>query len=144
MANSESASDLEWVKPRKPASVPAPAANEEEAMSKAEMEWVELNQQLARMKKMDGSNEYQETQKQKIQRKLMENPFVPIGALMTTGCLFMGLYKFVRKDMAGSQTMMRGRIAAQGMTVIACMIGVTLEFKKGMQRKLEKARENKD
>ena len=39
--------------------------------------------------------------------------FVFPGCLLTTGFLVNGLFKFGRRDMAGSQVMMRGRIAAQ-------------------------------
>ena len=46
-------------------------------------------------------------------RKVSENPLVPIGALLTTGFLFNGLFKFGRRDSAASQKMMRGRIVAQ-------------------------------
>jgi hypothetical protein len=53
----------------------------------------------------------------------MQNPFIPLGAMGTAGCLMVGLVSFVRKDSAKSQTMMRGRIAAQGFTVIAMCIG---------------------
>ena len=53
----------------------------------------------------------------------MQNPFIPLGAIGTAGCLMVGLVSFVRKDSAKSQTMMRGRIAAQGFTVIAMCIG---------------------
>ena len=53
----------------------------------------------------------------------MQNPFIPLGAMGTAGCLMVGLVSFVRKDSAKSQTMVRGRIAAQGFTVIAMCIG---------------------
>ena len=50
MANNDNSSELEWVKPKKlaPAPAPAVAAKDGEAMSQAEMEWIQLNQQLAR------------------------------------------------------------------------------------------------
>ena len=58
-------------------------------------------------------------------RKFAENPLVPIGALLTTGFLFNGLFKFGRRDSAASQTMMRGRIAAQ----VSGNLIVTFRFK---------------
>ena len=56
-------------------------------------------------------------------RKFKENPLIPIGGLVTIGFLTNGLFKFGRKDSAGSQVMMRGRIVAQGFTVVALMSG---------------------
>ena len=56
---------------------------------------------------------HQETANEKLVRKFWENPFIPIGGLLTTGFLCNGLFKFGRRDSAGSQVMMRGRIAAQ-------------------------------
>ena len=56
---------------------------------------------------------HQETPNEKLVRKFKENPLIPIGALLTTGFLINGLFKFGRRDSAGSQVMMRGRIAAQ-------------------------------
>ncbi len=66
---------------------------------------------------------FQETPKAKLLRKMMENPFVPLGTIATTGCLAAGLVKFARKDRWGSQKMMRGRVAAQGFTVLAIALG---------------------
>jgi len=105
----------------------------EDELKAAELEWVQLNQTLSKLKKMDGEG-VQETQKEKLTRKVMENPFIPIGSLATAGCLMMGLGKFARNDMAGSQTMMRGRIAAQGFTVIAVILGLGLSANKQMQK----------
>merc|ERR1719414_2276633 len=91
------------------------------AEAAAEFEWIQLTQTLGQQKAMDDSKI--ETSKEKLQRKFKENPLIPIGALATTGCLMMGLGKFARKDSHGSQMMMRGRIAAQGFTIFAMLIG---------------------
>ena len=61
----------------------------------------------------ESGKRHQETANEKLMRKFNENPLVPIGALLTTGFLFNGLFKFGRRDSAASQKMMRGRIAAQ-------------------------------
>ena len=61
---------------------------------------------------------HQETANEKLVRKFWENPFIPIGGVLTTGFLCNGLFKFGRRDSAGSQVMMRGRIAAQVLILI--------------------------
>lgn len=62
--------------------------------------------------------------KEKTLRKAKENPFVPIGCLGTAGALIYGLRAFHRGETRQSQLMMRGRIFAQGFTVVALVIGV--------------------
>ncbi len=51
------------------------------------------------------------------------NPFVPLGCLLTIGVLFRGLWAMRSNDRAKSQQMMRYRVAAQGSTVVALVIG---------------------
>ncbi|CAB1419658.1 unnamed protein product [Pleuronectes platessa] len=65
-----------------------------------------------------------ETFKEKLSRKTKENPFVPIGCLATAGALIFGLRSFQQGKTRQSQLLMRGRIAAQGFTVVAIIIGV--------------------
>lgn len=45
---------------------------------------------------------------------------------MTAGVLSVGLYSFRTGNQKLSQLMMRSRVAAQGLTVIALVIGVAL------------------
>merc|ERR1711972_544637 len=92
-----------------------------------EFEWIELNQGLAINR--ESGKKHQETANEKLMRKFKENPLIPIGCLLTTGFLVNGLFKFGRKDMAGSQVMMRGRIAAQGFTIFAMLGGVAAQIK---------------
>ena len=47
------------------------------------------------------------------------------GALATVGALSYGLYSFIRGDAQMQQYMMRSRVAAQGGTLIAVIVGVT-------------------
>eukprot|EP00088_Acartia_fossae_P048744 TRINITY_DN53254_c0_g1_i1.p1 TRINITY_DN53254_c0_g1~~TRINITY_DN53254_c0_g1_i1.p1 ORF type:complete len:117 (-),score=10.91 TRINITY_DN53254_c0_g1_i1:108-458(-) len=101
-------------------------------MEAAELEWIQLNQKLA-MNRTADDEKGPETTKEKFMRKFSENPLVPIGAIMTAGCLMMGLGKFARKDSSGSQTMMRGRIAAQGFTVFGMLVGVMYQMRKQMK-----------
>ena len=54
-----------------------------------------------------------------------KNPFVPIGCVITGAVLLNGLMAMRKNDKVKSQRMMRYRVAAQGMTLIA-VIGGTL------------------
>ncbi|XP_008325638.1 HIG1 domain family member 2A, mitochondrial [Cynoglossus semilaevis] len=65
-----------------------------------------------------------ETFKEKFIRKTKENPFVPIGCLATAGALLYGLRAFHLGKNKQSQLLMRGRIAAQGFTVVAIIFGI--------------------
>jgi hypothetical protein len=51
------------------------------------------------------------------------NPLVPIGCLVTIGVLGNGILAMKNKDKNKSQRMMRYRVGAQGITVIALVIG---------------------
>ncbi|XP_004679302.2 PREDICTED: HIG1 domain family member 2A, mitochondrial [Condylura cristata] len=65
-----------------------------------------------------------ETFKEKLIRKTRENPVVPIGCLGTAAALTYGLYCFHRGQSHRSQLMMRTRIAAQGLTIAAILLGL--------------------
>ncbi|KAL4683657.1 hypothetical protein H8959_021351 [Pygathrix nigripes] len=67
-----------------------------------------------------------ESFKEKFLRKTRENPVVPIGCLATVAALTYGLYSFYRGDSQRSQLMMRTRIAAQGFTVTALLLGLAV------------------
>ncbi|KAM4621465.1 HIG1 domain family member 2A, mitochondrial [Polymixia lowei] len=66
----------------------------------------------------------EETFREKFARKTKENPFVPIGCLGTAGALLYGLRAFNQGKTRQSQLLMRGRIFAQGFTVVAIIVGV--------------------
>ncbi|XP_038849316.1 HIG1 domain family member 2A-like [Salvelinus namaycush] len=66
----------------------------------------------------------EETFQEKFMRKSKENPFVPIGCLGTAGALMYGLRAFKQGKTRQSQLLMRGRIFAQGFTVVAVIFGV--------------------
>merc|ERR1711991_1033805 len=55
--------------------------------------------------------------------KLADNPWVPIGALTTGAVLSSGLYAFYKGKVGMSQSMMRLRVVAQGMTVLVLVVG---------------------
>lgn len=60
---------------------------------------------------------------QKMKRAIKSNPFVPVGCLVTLGVLARGLFAMKNKDTAKSQAMMRYRVAAQGVTIMALIAG---------------------
>jgi hypothetical protein len=60
----------------------------------------------------------------KIKRMFTEQPLIPFGATVTLGFLLAGLTSMRSGDKARSQWMMRGRVAAQGFTVIAIYFGI--------------------
>mmetsp|Transcript_21360 Transcript_21360/g.44472 ORF Transcript_21360/g.44472 Transcript_21360/m.44472 type:complete len:105 (+) Transcript_21360:183-497(+) len=60
-----------------------------------------------------------ESVSEKAARKFKEQPLVPIGCMITVGFLASGLKSFRDGKAARSQQMMRGRVAAQGVTVAA-------------------------
>ncbi|XP_018531119.1 HIG1 domain family member 2A, mitochondrial [Lates calcarifer] len=76
---------------------------------------------------------HDETFKEKLTRKTKENPFVPIGCLATAGALTYGLRTFQQGKSKQSQLFMRGRIIAQGFTVVALLVGVLTTALKSKQ-----------
>lgn len=62
----------------------------------------------------------------KMQKIGKYNPFVPLGCLVTLGVLANGVWAMRKKDTAKSQRMMRYRIAAQGTTIIALVVGTMI------------------
>ncbi|XP_039316310.1 HIG1 domain family member 2A, mitochondrial [Saimiri boliviensis] len=67
-----------------------------------------------------------ESFKEKFIRKVRENPLVPIGCLATATALGYGLYCFNQGHSRRSQLMMRTRIAAQGFTIAAILVGLVV------------------
>eukprot|EP01137_Pigoraptor_chileana_P022135 Opistho-2@86722 len=60
----------------------------------------------------------------KLRRKFSENPFVPIGLVITAATLVIGLRAMNNNDKRTSQFMMRARVLAQGLTVGAAVVGM--------------------
>ena len=58
----------------------------------------------------------------KFKRIWLEHPLIPIGMITTIGFLLSGLYSMRKGNKARSQLMMRGRVFAQGCTLIAMLI----------------------
>lgn len=105
-----------------------------------EFDWIELRRDLSSL------HTDTETQKEKLYRKISENPFVPlgiicidfrinkanfvtviiVGCIATTIALGFGLWNFRRGNRVMSQYMMRARIAAQGLTIVALIGGLAM------------------
>ena len=65
------------------------------------------------------------------------NPFVPLGLAATVFFLANGLRHMVKRNSAKSQMMMRGRITAQGFTVMALVGGMFWEAEKKRKKALK-------
>ena len=70
----------------------------------------------------------------KLIRKSTAEPLVPIGAVATLVCLGAGLRAFHQGQAATSQRLMRGRVLAQGFTVVVMLAGAAYGFKPGGHR----------
>ncbi|XP_065077497.1 HIG1 domain family member 2A, mitochondrial [Ochlerotatus camptorhynchus] len=103
-------------------SAPAPTAQQQ-----AELEWIQMRKDYADI--------HAETTREKMERKLKENPLVPIGCAATLGALGYGLWSFRQGRRQMSQYMMRARIFAQGFTVLALIVGVGMTYTKQDEKK---------
>jgi len=56
-------------------------------------------------------------------KKVKENPFIPVGAAATAGCLAYGVFQFVKGNSKKQQVAMRARVFAQGATLIVLVGG---------------------
>lgn len=65
----------------------------------------------------------------KLWRKCSQEPFVPIGCLVTVGFLVGGLKSFRNGQTARSQLYMRGRVVAQALTIVAVSAGALMGMK---------------
>ncbi|EAT44199.1 AAEL004404-PA [Aedes aegypti] len=98
-----------------PAAAPA-------VQQQAELEWIQMRK--------DYTDIHAETTREKMERKVKENPLVPIGCAATISCLGYGLWSFRKGRRQMSQYMMRARIFAQGFTVVALIVGVGMTYAK--------------
>ena len=80
--------------------------------------------QSTKMKSFSEELEDKSEQRMEHLKKLAKyNPLVPLGCLVTIGVLGNGILAMKNKDKNKSQRMMRYRVGAQGITVIALVIG---------------------
>ncbi|CAG9562755.1 unnamed protein product [Danaus chrysippus] len=91
-----------------------------------DLDWIQLRKDLGPVNQV-------ETTKEKFIRKFGENPFVPLGCLATAGALTYGLWCFRTGRPKLSQRMMRLRIAAQGFTITALVVGVAMTAGKSLK-----------
>jgi hypothetical protein len=76
-----------------------------------------------------------ETSMEKLKRKFKEEPFVPVGCLVTAGVLGGGLRSFAKAaDSRTQQKFMRARVFAQGATVLAVAVGSFIALQKKQQK----------
>ncbi|KAI8120317.1 hypothetical protein FF38_13432 [Lucilia cuprina] len=87
-----------------------------------DLDWIQMRQESGPV--------FPESTKEKMMRKIKENPLVPIGCLATASALGFGLYNFRTGNRKMSQMMMRARILAQGFTVAALVTGVVMTYGK--------------
>ncbi|CAM9423441.1 unnamed protein product [Laminaria digitata] len=70
----------------------------------------------------------------KFMLKARQDPLVPIGALATVGFLVSGIYSFKKGNKQLSQKLMRGRVVAQGFTILVMTAGLYMAGPPDMHR----------
>lgn len=70
----------------------------------------------------------------KFMVKARKDPLVPVGALATVGFLVSGIYSFKQGNKQLSQKLMRGRVVAQGFTILVMTAGLYMAGPPDMQR----------
>merc|ERR1712241_1016373 len=128
-----------YVKPKKFAKLTNKyimAEGKKEKIDMANFDWAKLEKEI----RSDNSGvPLQETDQEKFNRKVAQNPWVPIGCGVTVGVLFLGLVSFATKRTRASQLLMRARVVAQGFTVVACLGAVIKTAYDGKQKKIQRA-----
>ncbi|KAH8550945.1 hypoxia induced protein conserved region-domain-containing protein [Umbelopsis sp. PMI_123] len=66
---------------------------------------------------------YEETRLQKLKRKCREEPFVPAGVALTCFALGAATYGVKKGRRSYANNMLRVRVAAQGFTIAAMIVG---------------------
>ena len=69
-----------------------------------------------------------ETTLQKFVQKCKSEPLVPLGSIMTVGCLVGGIRAFQQGNKVNAQYAMRARVLAQGFTVVVVCMGAFAGF----------------
>jgi len=64
-----------------------------------------------------------ETYREKAARKFKENPWVPLGSMATVGALVVAMVKMRRGQSQSFNHWLRMRVAAQGLTIVAIVVG---------------------
>ncbi|KAK0281668.1 Respiratory supercomplex factor 1, mitochondrial [Friedmanniomyces endolithicus] len=71
----------------------------------------------------DNTEFYEEARWQKLQRRLKEEPLIPLGCLLTCWALFEATRSMRAGDRYRTNRMFRRRIYAQGFTIVAMLAG---------------------
>ncbi|KAK9308914.1 hypothetical protein QLX08_001321 [Tetragonisca angustula] len=85
------------------------------------LEWIDNVRSDLNVNNIDGS---------RIIKRLKENPLIPIGVMATCSALCYGLYCTFKGNSLMAQYMMRGRVAAQGFTILTMLSGISLTLTK--------------
>ncbi|THU92955.1 hypothetical protein K435DRAFT_671130 [Dendrothele bispora CBS 962.96] len=93
-------------------------------MSSTETEPQASQTQTQAPAQIDNSRRWTETYQEKLVRKVSENPWVPLGALLTTGALLMASVRLRQRDSKKFQHWLRARIALQTVTIFAVLGGL--------------------
>jgi len=75
-----------------------------------------------------------ETYREKATRKFKENPWVPLGSLATAGALIIAMVKMRRGESRSFNHWLRVRVAAQGLTIGALVLGTYSLRDQGQER----------
>ena len=110
------------------------AEEKEEKIDMKNFDWAKLEEEI---RSDDTGHKFQESDKEKFNRKVAENPWVPIGTTVTTGILILGLVSFATKRTKYSQLLMRARVVAQGGTVFALLAAVLKSVHDDRQKKIQ-------
>merc|ERR1711997_1174579 len=111
------------------------AEEKKEKIDMKNFDWAKLEEEI---RSDDTGHKFQESDKEKFNRKVAENPWVPIGTAATTGILILGLVSFATKRIKYSQLLMRARVAAQGFTIFA-LIGAVMKGANEQNKKIAAA-----
>ncbi|KAE9387782.1 hypothetical protein BT96DRAFT_948111 [Gymnopus androsaceus JB14] len=81
------------------------------------------------------SRRWSEGYKEKAIRKTMENPWVPLGTLVTAGALVMAAVRLRQGDSRKFQVWLRFRVAFQAFTIFA-ILGGLYKYGQGTSRRI--------
>ncbi|KAI9229821.1 MAG: hypoxia induced protein conserved region-domain-containing protein, partial [Piptocephalis tieghemiana] len=66
----------------------------------------------------------------RLKRRCMQEPWVPIGGIATVGALFAATLQMRRGNLVSANHLLRLRVATQGLTVTAMLLGSYLALDK--------------
>ena len=72
----------------------------------------------------------EEKKKLTLLQHCYKEPWIPIGCIVTVGALSVGFHGFINGNKVQMQSMMRLRVVAQGLTILAMGAGVSMGMNK--------------